>query len=170
VRYSVTLDARPGADPMEVDVIEKPDGTIRATVNGRPVEVDAVPIGGHLSVRVDGRVVELTLDGSPPDLRVVANGHRSKVRVESERARSVSKAVTPPSAPGAPVVRSPMPGRIVRVLVAKGATVRPGQGLVVVEAMKMENEVRASAAGVVIEVHVTAGDAVEASAKLVTLG
>jgi pyruvate carboxylase subunit B len=63
-----------------------------------------------------------------------------------------------------------MPGRIVRVLVAKGATVRPGQGLVVVEAMKMENEVRASAAGVVIEVHVTAGDAVEASAKLVTLG
>jgi pyruvate carboxylase subunit B len=55
------------------------------------------------------------------------------------------------------------------VLVAKGDDVQPGQGLVVLEAMKMENEVHARAAGTVAHVHVTAGTAVEGNAKLVTL-
>jgi biotin carboxyl carrier protein len=62
-----------------------------------------------------------------------------------------------------------MPGRVVRVLVAPGATVQERQGVIVLEAMKMENEVRAPAAGTVAHVHVVAGEAVEANAKLVTL-
>jgi pyruvate carboxylase subunit B len=61
-----------------------------------------------------------------------------------------------------------MPGRVVRLLVATGDHVAPGQGVVVLEAMKMENEVRSTAAGVVAEVHVSAGAAVEANAPLVT--
>ena len=67
------------------------------------------------------------------------------------------------------IVKSPMPGRVVKVLVAKGDSVEVGRGLVVLEAMKMENEVRAKVAGTVAEVHVAPGTAVEGSAKLVTL-
>jgi biotin carboxyl carrier protein len=67
------------------------------------------------------------------------------------------------------VVKSPMPGRVVKVLVAKGDSVEVGRGLVVLEAMKMENEVRAKVAGTVAEVHVAPGATVEGSAKLVTL-
>jgi biotin carboxyl carrier protein len=70
---------------------------------------------------------------------------------------------------GGGVVKSPMPGRVVKVLVAKGDKVQAGQGLLVLEAMKMENEVKAKAAGTVTEVHVTTGSAVEGNAKLVTL-
>jgi pyruvate carboxylase subunit B len=62
-----------------------------------------------------------------------------------------------------------MPGRVVKVLVAEGDVVAVGQGLVVLEAMKMENEVRARAAGTVSQIHVKPGATVEGSAKLVTL-
>ena len=62
-----------------------------------------------------------------------------------------------------------MPGRVVKVLVAEGEVVRAGQGLLVLEAMKMENEVRARSGGTVAKVHVTAGATVESSAVLVTL-
>ena len=66
-------------------------------------------------------------------------------------------------------VTAPMPGRIVRVLVAPDDEVTPGQGLVVVEAMKMENELTAARAGRVREVTVSAGAAVEAGRVLVVI-
>jgi pyruvate carboxylase subunit B len=62
-----------------------------------------------------------------------------------------------------------MPGRVVKVLVAVGDEVAAQQAVVVVEAMKMENELRANVAGRVESVHVKAGDAVEGSALLVRL-
>jgi pyruvate carboxylase subunit B len=84
--------------------------------------------------------------------------------------RSAGRALDPTGgAHGEKVVKSPMPGRVVKILVGKGDTVSAGQGLVVLEAMKMENEVRARAAGTVAIVHVTTGTAVEGNAVLVTL-
>jgi biotin carboxyl carrier protein len=62
-----------------------------------------------------------------------------------------------------------MPGRVLRVLVKVGDRVTPRQGLVVVEAMKMENELRAPAAGIVSEVRAVEGALVEANAVLVIL-
>ena len=64
---------------------------------------------------------------------------------------------------------SPMPGRVVRVLVESGDAVTAGQALAVVEAMKMENEVASPATGVVSEVRVAAGDPVEAGGALVVV-
>ncbi len=71
---------------------------------------------------------------------------------------------------GAGAVETGMPGRVVRVLVAEGDTVEAGDGLVILEAMKMENEVRAPKAGVVARVAVEEGVAVEAGALLVEIG
>jgi biotin carboxyl carrier protein len=62
-----------------------------------------------------------------------------------------------------------MPGRVVKVLVTPGAVVEAKQGVVVVEAMKMENELRASRVGTVTEVHVREGVSVEAGAPLVVI-
>ena len=169
MRYYVSLDPRPDAKPTLVDLVELPSGALEVKVDELPVQVDVARVGSQLSVRVDGKVVDLTTEGVPPDLGVVASGHRSFVRVESERMRSAESAKKAPSAAGDRVIKSPMPGRVVKVLVAKGDSVSAGQGLVVLEAMKMENEVRARAGGTVAEVHVTAGAAVEGNAKLVTL-
>jgi len=99
------------------------------------------------------------------------DGRRFAVEALDERThaiRQLSAAVAPPAGP-APLV-APMPGLIVRVNVAAGDTVQAGQGLVVMEAMKMENELRAAAAGVVKAVRVAPGTAVERGATLVELG
>jgi biotin carboxyl carrier protein len=64
---------------------------------------------------------------------------------------------------------APMPGKVVRVLVERGQAVAEAQGLVVVEAMKMENEIRAPREGTISEVHVREGQAVEGGALLVVL-
>lgn len=169
MRYYVALDPDSQAKAVVVDLVELPNGALEARVDDRPVDLDVVHVGAQLSVRVDGQVVDLTTEGVPPDLGAVASGHRSYIRVESERMRAAEQAKKTTTGSGERVVKSPMPGRVVKVLVAKGDTVEPGQGLVVLEAMKMENEVRAKVAGTVAEVHVTAGAAVEGNAKLITL-
>jgi len=169
VRYYVTLDPDPGAKPVLVDLVELPSGALQARLDGTPIDVDVVVVGSQLSVRVNGQVVDLTTEGTPPELGAVASGHRSYVRVESERMRSAEQAKKTTVAGGDKTVKSPMPGRVVKVLVAKGDAVEVGQGLLVLEAMKMENEVRARVAGTVAEVHVAAGATVEGNAKLVTL-
>jgi len=169
MRYYVTLDPDPGAKPIVVDVKELPSGALEVTVDDRPVDVDVVPVGGQLSVRIDGRVVDLTTEGTPPEIGAIASGHRSYVRVESERQRAADAARKGKGGGSEKVIKSPMPGRVVKVLVQAGADVEAGQPLLVMEAMKMENEIKAKAPGKVQEVLVKAGDAVEGNAKLILL-
>jgi biotin carboxyl carrier protein len=166
MRYFVEVGGR----EHEVDVAQRPDGTVRVAVGGRAVEVDVVGFTSReLSVRVDGRVADVTLEGSAPQLGVVASGLRTYVKVESERMRAAARA-TGASGGGARDrdVRSPMPGRVVKHLVAVGDTVAAGQPVAIVEAMKMENEVRARHGGVVARVHHAAGATVEGNAVLVS--
>jgi len=167
VRYRVTLQPSSGANPATVTVVEQENGSLSATVDGRQVALDVIGVGGQLSVRVDGNVVDLTARGMPPDLAIVARDLRGRALVESDRAPAPplpSRGSTRPK-----TVCSPMPGRVIRVAVQAGDGVRAGQTLVVLEAMKMENEVLAAQAGTVVEVHVSPGAAVEANAKLITL-
>jgi biotin carboxyl carrier protein len=167
VRYFVSFAEE--KDPLEIDVKELPSGALEVRAGAAPVEVDVEIVGTALSLRIDGRVVDLTVEGSPPDLGVVASGHRSYVRVESDRQRAAAAAAGHAAAGGEDLVRSPMPGRVVRVLVAAGDTVEAGQPLVVIEAMKMENELRSKRAGKIAEVLVAAGAAVESNAKLLKI-
>jgi len=145
-------------------------------------------------VRVDGELVSATLEtvpGTPVRLlrmgdtvhRVVArrDGARGAYRVgvdgwqfsvdaldaRTRAIRDLTAASVAASGP-APLV-APMPGLVVRVVAEVGAEVAAGQPLVVVEAMKMENELRASAAGRITAVHAIAGTAVEKGAVLVEL-
>ena len=99
-----------------------------------------------------------------------ATGERFEIEVQDDRAKQI-EALTGAGHRGAVggVVKAPMPGLVVRVEVSRGQTVAAGQGLVVVEAMKMENELRAQTRGIVEQIHVKAGDRVEKGAPLVTL-
>lgn len=100
---------------------------------------------------------------------LLLNGHRHQVEALDARTRAIRDltAASGPSGP-APLV-APMPGLIVRVSVAVGDTVLAGQGLIVMEAMKMENELRAAGPGTVTAVRVVAGTAVQKGAVLVEL-
>jgi biotin carboxyl carrier protein len=169
MRYYVNLDPS-GKEPTLVDVNELPTGQIEVTLGGKPVAVDVVPLRDALSVRVGGRVVDLTVEGSPPDIGAIANGHRSYVRVESERQRAAAAAKKGAGGASEKTIKSPMPGRVVRILVQKDADVAAGQTLCVIEAMKMENEVKAKAACKVLDIHMKEGATVEGGAKLFSLG
>jgi len=113
---------------------------------------------------VDGRVVRLSLSRLG---KVGESSHRGdRLSFEFDRRRTTSAAK---SGSHAAEVRAPMPGRIVAVPVSVGEDVKPGQALIVIEAMKMQNELLASAGGRVAEVHVRAGDTVERGAVLLRL-
>jgi biotin carboxyl carrier protein len=170
MRYYVNLEPGSDAAPMVVDVVELPSGALDVSVGGKPVKVDVVSVhGAPLSLRIDGQMVDLTTEGQPPELGAIANGHRSYVRVESERQRSAAAAHKQGGGASEKVIKSPMPGRVVRLLVAANDEFAEGQTLCVVEAMKMENELKAKIAGKVATVHVREGATVEANAKLLTL-
>jgi len=169
MRYRVTLD--PSVGPERTRVVDLPtDGAPGALVDGQPVVVEAVPLGGgELSVRVGGLVVDLLGVEGMRLGGIVAAGRQWHALVESEGARLTAKDGSTGAGARDFVVRSPMPGRVVKVLVAEGDAVRAGQGLVVLEAMKMENELRARSEATVTKVHVSEGAAVEGNAVLVTL-
>lgn len=165
MRYFVTL---PSQEELAVDIVHSPTGATRIEVDGEPVEVDAAETNGAWSVRVGDRVVELWLDGQAPDLRFVAGGARLSARVESERSRATTGGAD--AEQGGGQVTAPMPGRVVKVLVEKGAAVEAGVPVVVVEAMKMENELVADVAGTVHEILVEPGQNVEGGAPLLRIG
>jgi biotin carboxyl carrier protein len=168
VRYFVSFSD--SKEPLEIDVKELPSGALEVSSGGKKIDVDVAMVDGALSLRVDGHVVDLTTEGTPPELGVIASGHRSYVRVESDRQRAAAAAAKHTGGGADDLVRSPMPGRIVRVLVSRGDEVQIGQPLVVIEAMKMENELKSKRAGKVVEVLVAQGAAVEGNAKLLRFG
>ena len=169
MRYYVSLAPHDeSAPPIEVDVAELPNGALDVKVGGKSVAVDLVELRSGMSVRIDGRMVDLTVEGKPPEVGIVASGHRSYVRVESERLRAAAAAKEGGAGGGDKSVKSPMPGRVLKLLAAVGDVVEAGQPLLVMEAMKMENEIKAKGPGKVVEVHVKAGDTVERNAKLFT--
>ncbi|HVH43138.1 MAG TPA: biotin/lipoyl-containing protein [Labilithrix sp.] len=169
MRYYVSLDPAAKLDPTVVDVTELPTGQLEVSLDGKVVPVDVVWLDGTASIRVGGRVVDLTVEGQLPEIGAIASGHRSYVRVESERQRAAAAAQKGASSGSDKLIKAPMPGRVVRVLVAAGADVEAGTTLCVIEAMKMENEVKAKSACKIVDIHVTEGATVEGSAKLFTL-
>jgi biotin carboxyl carrier protein len=137
-------------------------------LDGRALEVDYRETGrGFASLLVDGRSHEVGISGQPGGYRVLVDGH--DLLVELAPAAGGAAAAPPRASVGPQRVTSPMPGKIVRVLVEAGQQVAAEQSLLVIEAMKMENELRAPCAGRVREAHVREGQAVESGALLVVI-
>jgi pyruvate carboxylase subunit B len=148
------------------------------------VTVDGVPSEAHLAAVPGTPFYHLFQDGEswtvaaqPLDAReggacwaLGIAGERVVVQVVDERTHQIREtAGRAPARAQAGIVTAPMPGLVVRVAVAPGQMVESGTALVVLEAMKMENELRATGPAVVVTVHVAAGQTVERGAPLVTL-
>lgn len=152
-------------------------GRYHVDVDSRRRDVDAIPLGrGTWSLLIGpsaaghggGRSYEIGVVERGGELTVYVNGRAVPVRVGG-RWRRRAAGPTADTGSGPQAVAAPMPGRVVKVLVKAGDAVQARQGLVVVEAMKMENELRAARAGVVREIRVAEGASVEANMVLVVL-
>ena len=131
-------------------------------INGRPFIVGLENTG----VTVDGVAYDVKLQGD----QALINGITHAFAVSGlETAPGKAPARPAPAASGAGVIHAIMPGTIVRVLVEEGASVTAGDVILVLEAMKMENELRAPVSGTVKTIHVQTGQAVETNAVLVEI-
>ncbi len=170
-RYSVEV----GGKEQEISVEAAGGGLYRVTRDGVTRVFDARRISGSARAATwsllpegGGAAALVDVDGVLPDLVVTHQGASLPIKISDAR-RKLAAAVSRPQATGPTLMRSPMPGKVVKVLVRVGDAVKSGQGIVVVEAMKMENELRAPRDGVVKSVPIQEGQAVEAGQTLATI-
>jgi pyruvate carboxylase subunit B len=165
LKYFVTVNGR----DHEVEVVERL-GALEVAVDGKSLafsyeEVDDL---GQVVVLRDGKSFALSIEGEESRAAVTLAGHFYDVRLENERERA-ARAAERSTGRSDGVVLSIMPGVVVEILVRKGDVVEKGQPLLILSAMKMQNEIAAPAAGVVADLHVAPGQAVAVGARLVTL-
>ena len=141
-------------------------------LNGEPVNVDLMRSGAAelYSVLFGGRSYEMLVNSDRFNYTINVRGVQFQVQVEDERARRMNRARRLPTLPdGELAITAPIPGLVVRVLVAEGDAIEEGQPVVLLEAMKMENELRAMRGGIVKSVIVSAGQRVDQNAPLIVL-
>ena len=163
MRYHVTIAGR----SYEVDIAGD-----KVTVGGVEYVVEMVEVNGtpvrRLSVNGASHRVVAHKGDARGAWELHLDGYRVSAEVMDERTQAIRALTTRTGATQGPrPIRAPMPGMVTRVDVEPGEKVHAGQGVVIIEAMKMENELKAEASGVVARVVVSAGTAVEKGAVLV---
>jgi acetyl/propionyl-CoA carboxylase alpha subunit len=126
------------------------------------------PVPGVYTVLLDGRSYDAFVEPAHNGLIVSINGYRFDVDVRDPR--RLSRKSTGVGAGGVQTLSSPMPGKVVRVLVGVGDAVTAGQGVLVIEAMKMQNELKTARAGTVLSISAKEGTTVVAGEPLATIG
>ena len=162
-------------------VVKVGERDVEVVLDGDSVTVDGVAWTAHVT-DVEGTPVRMVTIGDEVHRVVVRrgegrgryvlsiDGHRYEVEALDERTHAIRELSGASAAATGPApLKAPMPGLVVRVSVAVGDTVTAGQGLVAIEAMKMENELRCVAGGRVKAVHAVIGQAVEKGALLVEI-
>ncbi len=155
------LEMAGGLRTIELEPGERPHEYL-ATLDGRAVAVEAHLLRpGVLSLVIENRAYRVVLEDHAEEPAVHLEGQRHTYRIEDPRSLKGRRAHAKGS-DGPRPIKASMPGRVVRVLAQRGDTVEANQGVVVIEAMKMQNELKSHKAGVVAEVRVVAGGTVAA--------
>ena len=162
-----------GKESQVVELLHQ-DGATTLVWEGRSHAIDILELEpGCYSILMDGRSVEVRLDpAKSPEPEAHAyramlyDGAYEFALVDPRRALLTGAAG---AGAGGGTLSAPMPGKVVKLLVSSGDPVQEGQTLLVMEAMKMQNELKASSAGTVATVHVQEGATVETGAALITV-
>ncbi len=160
MRFRLVVDG----EPHDIAIERTAEG-LRGRVDGARYEARAKPGAGPIDVwigssrhRVQIEGTSVVLDGHPYDVRIQGLNESGAVGERAAAARGETFEVRPP-----------MPGRVVRVLVSPGDRIRRGEPVVVLEAMKMQNEIPAPADALVQAVHVREGDSIPANRLIAVL-
>jgi biotin carboxyl carrier protein len=159
--------ARIGNNEYEVEISDA-----QILLDGEPVAVDIVRSGlpELYSVLFGGQSHEMLITSDRFNYTVSIRSEQFQVQVQDERNRRLNQARKMPTLPdGELAITAPIPGLVVKVLISAGDAVEEGQPLVILEAMKMENEIRSTRSGVAKTILATPGQRVEQNAVLVVL-
>lgn len=151
----------------EIEILAPaPECRFRLDGAERQASVQAAAPGVY-SVLLDGRSYDVWLERTARGPIVTIDGYHFEIEVRDPRRWSRKSGAA--AGEGVETLTAPMPGKVVRVLAAPGDTVEPGQGILVVEAMKMQNEMKATRAGRVLSITVRDGATVAAGEVLATI-
>ena len=154
---------------LEIQELEM-DHLYRILIDGKELTVDGRKLTAHMySLLVGDQSFTVDVTTKDEAYTVACEGKSFQLRVLDERRASRPGEGAAAGRDGGKEIRSFMPGKVVDVLVAVGDEVAKDQGVLIVEAMKMENEVRTAAAGTVKEIRVAPGQAVESGELLIIL-
>ncbi|MCK5544368.1 MAG: hypothetical protein KAI35_04065 [Desulfobulbaceae bacterium] len=146
------------------------NGKIRVTVQDRSYLVDAAwAAPGRLSLLIDKSSCDAVIEGNRNNYNVLIQGNSFAVDFYDPRERRPQKDLKRSLVEGRQSIHAPMAGQIIRILVDVGDLVDNGQGIVLLEAMKMENELKSQGLGHVKEILVAAGDIVEPGQELLVI-
>ena len=155
-----------GEKELKIGVQEAGVGRYRVTIDGQEHLVDACKVQSTVwSVLYGTTSYEVDVQGKDEEYEVLIAGDCYKFTLMNEQRRAVMRTAGKGAA-GKAMVTSPMPGKVVKLLVIVGEEVKTDQGVIVVEAMKMENELKSAVSGKVKEIFVKEGEIVESGAKL----
>jgi biotin carboxyl carrier protein len=148
-----------------------PDGRFRISIDGLEQQVDAAAVRpGSWSLLVGGRAFQVDLDRRRNGIAASVGAGEVTLRVEDALHRRLASAAGARAPARGESIRAPIAGKVVKVLVAVGDQVAPGRAVIVLEAMKMENELAAERGGTVSAIHRAAGQAVDTGDLLVEIG
>jgi biotin carboxyl carrier protein len=166
MKFEVQLTSSSGKKLRNIELQRVADRW-KISLDGQPVDADAVEIAPNtLSLLLEGQSYEVRLTASPNGVLKIQTGLQEfTAEVTDPRAWRGRRHGTL-EAEGRQQVVAPMPGKVIRVLVKAGDKVEAGQGLLVVEAMKMQNEIRSPKGGTVERLHVKEGQPVNAGEVL----
>lgn len=165
VRFETYLDDQ--LRPLEVT---EAGSRVTVIASGNSYEADVISISpGQYSILFAGKVFDVHVDNPREgEFQVAFRDHRVSLElIDPRKMKSLRHRHT--DSEGEAAIVSPMPGKVVRLLVREGQTVEPGQGLIVIEAMKMQNEMKSPKAGVVKSVNTQEGKTVNAGEELLVI-
>ena len=149
--------------------LEFKDGQYRIGLGEKEYTVDSTVVSSNcLSLLVDGKGFTVYFAEANGKKYVSIGGEQFLIE-EAESEASAASGADATAVDEAPIAASPMPGKVVKILVKLGDKVEKGQGLVIVEAMKMENEIKSPIKGVVDKVNFKAGDLVDAAQPIIEI-
>jgi biotin carboxyl carrier protein len=159
-----------GTEAEAVDVTPLGEARYAVTYRGVKHELESLVLQhGAVSLIIDGESYAVEFEEAGDEVKVLVKGQVTRVDVADERKLRLRAAAGGSTLEGKQTIAAPMPGKVVKVFVKVGDEVKEGQGVVVVEAMKMENELKSPKAGKVVEVAAIEGTAVENGARLVVV-
>jgi len=165
MKYYVTLND----EEIEVAIREE-KGQILGDVKGKtyPIDYSVIEAGSKYSVLIGRESLNVTVNPGTSDLDLIVGGHPYRACVLDERERGALE-LEKDRRSGGGVVKSVMPGIVLKVFVSEGDRVEEGAPLLILEAMKMENEICAEGDGTVMKIHVAEGKTVNSNDPLVTI-
>ena len=155
-----------------IELSESPDdpsGPIEYNIDGETKQADVSLLSpGVLSLVIDGRSYRCILDEGPTGRAVLLDGKRFAYALDDPRSLRSRRGAAADTGGPRPI-KAPMPGRVVRILASAGDAVEAQQGILVIEAMKMQNEMKSPKDGRVVRIAVSVGDTVQAGQVLAVI-